>query len=65
VQKSLSTPVKTNKAERFGRAQTTSEHEATTRGIGLSREDPEPSLIMMTASSNTGLLATTLDLIHK
>jgi hypothetical protein len=65
VQKSLSTPVKTNKAERFGRAQTTSEHEATTRGIGLSKEDPEPSLIMMTASSNTGLLATTLDLIHK
>ncbi len=65
LQKELESPVKVDKAEKFGKAQTTSEHEATTRGIGLSKDDPQPSLIMLKASSTTGLLVTTLDLIHK
>ena len=54
------------KAAEFGAAETPSEHQAvTTRGIGLSKEDPEPSLVLMTASSAASVLVTTLDLIHK
>ena len=65
LQKESKMPVKVDKAQKFGKAQTESEHVATTRGIGLSKEDPQPSVIMLTASSNTGKLVTTLDLIHK
>ena len=35
-----------------------------TRGIGLAKDDPQPSLIMM-ASAKTATLVTTLDLIHR
>ncbi len=59
------TPVKGAKSEVFGTVETSNEHQATTRGIGLSKEDPEPSLVMMTASSGTNILVTTLDLTHK
>lgn len=59
------TPVKGAKAAQFGATETANEHQATTRGIGLSKEDPEPSLVMMTASSGTNILVTTLDLAHK
>jgi hypothetical protein len=48
-----------------GRAQTTDEREATTRGLGLGAGAPSPSVIRMTASSNSKLLVTTIDLIHK
>jgi hypothetical protein len=65
VQEELKVPVQTAKTQRFGNAQTASEHQATTRGIGLSKEDPEPSLIMMRASSSTGLLVVMLELLHK
>jgi hypothetical protein len=65
VQKDLGVPVQGVKAKEFGEAQTSGEQVASTRGIGLSKEDPEPSLVMMTASSNTATLVTTLDLIHK
>jgi Domain of unknown function (DUF4384) len=65
VKKELGTPVQGNKAEAFGTAQTTNEHQATTRGIGLSKDDPEPSLVTMTASSDSRTLVTTLDLVHK
>lgn len=58
-------PVKGTKAVEFGATETANEHQATTRGIGLSKEDPEPSLVMMTASSGTNVLVTTLDLTHK
>lgn len=58
-------PVRGNKTESFGAAQTMNERQATTRGIGLSKEDPEPSLVMMTASSTSDTLITTLDLVHK
>jgi hypothetical protein len=63
LQKELDT-VKTAKPEGYGRAQTASERDATTRGIGLSQEDPEPSLVMM-ASSASGLLVTFLEMVHK
>jgi hypothetical protein len=48
-----------------GRAQTTAEHEAATRGLGLSTDAPLPSVIYMIASSNANVLVTTVDLIHK
>jgi hypothetical protein len=65
VQKDFSVPVQTAKISNFGATQTAPERQATTRGIGLSKEDPEPSLVMMTASSTTNTIVATLDLIHK
>ncbi len=64
IRKEMS-PVEGSKSVQVGVAQTVKEHEATTRGIGLSTEDPEPSLVMMTASSAKSILVTTLDLVHK
>jgi hypothetical protein len=64
VQKDLQEPLKTDKAQRYGRAQTAGEQQAATRGLGLSKDDPEPSLVMM-ASSQRPTLVATLDLIHK
>ena len=49
----------------YGIAQTTAEHEASTRGIGLSKDDPAPSLVLMSTSAGSALLVTALDLIHK
>lgn len=48
-----------------GRAQTAVERQAVTRGIGLNRDDPEPSLIMLTASTDKKLLVATIALLHK
>lgn len=64
VQKEMAQPLKTDKAKRYGVAETPREQQATSRGLGLAKNDPEPSLIMM-ASSSGGTLVTTLDLIHK
>jgi hypothetical protein len=64
VQKHLQEPLKTDKAQQFGSAQTSTEREATERGLGLSKEDPPPSLVMMASSTRSTLVAT-LDLIHK
>jgi hypothetical protein len=64
VQKELQAPFKTDKVQRFGRAQTEVEQEASTRGLGLAKSDPEPSLVMM-ASSTRSMLVATIDLIHK
>ncbi len=64
VQKQMQEPLKTNRSNRYGTAQTTVEQNATTRGFGLSKDDPEPSLIMMASSTRPTLVAT-LDLIHK
>ena len=65
IKKELDEPVKIAKTDRFGNAQTAPEHQAATRGIGLNRDDPEPSLIMLTASTNKNMLVAILDLIHK
>jgi hypothetical protein len=61
VQKHMQEPLKTDKAQQFGSAQTASEGP---RGLGLSQEDPPPSLVMMASSTRSTLVAT-LDLIHK
>jgi Domain of unknown function (DUF4384) len=65
LQKEMKTPLQVAKAENNGQAQSPSEHDAVTRGIGLAKDDPEPSLVMMNASSATGRLVAALELVHK
>lgn len=65
VQTELSGPTQVAKTSGLGKTETSSEHQAATRGIGLNRDDPEPSLIMLTASTDKKVLIATLDLIHK
>lgn len=64
VQKQSQEPLKSDRTQTYGKAQTSIEHNASTRGLGLSKDDPQPSVIMM-ASSASPLLVAVLDLIHK
>jgi hypothetical protein len=64
IKKHMQEPLATDKNAHYGEAQTTPEKQASTRGLSLAKDDPEPSLIMM-ASSKSPMLVTTLDLIHK
>jgi hypothetical protein len=65
LEKELGEPLQTDASKKFGNAQTRPEKEAIERGIGLSKDEPEPSLIMMSASAKAGKLVTVLDLVHK
>lgn len=65
LQDELNQPMQTAASNKNGKAQTSAEHRAATRGIGLNRDDPEPSLIMLTASTNKKILVTVVQLIHK
>jgi Domain of unknown function (DUF4384) len=65
IQAELSAPVQVAKSERYGKAQTSGEINAGTRGIGLSKEDPEPNLVMMKASTDASVLVAMLELVHK
>jgi hypothetical protein len=65
IQQEMNGPVKTAKASKQGSTQTSGEQRAVTRGIGLNRSDPEPSLIMLTASTSKNILVAAVDLIHK
>lgn len=65
LEKDLGEPLKTDASKKFGNAQTAPEREAIERGIGLSKDEPEPSLIMMSASAKSDKLITVLDLVHK
>ena len=64
ISKEMQAPLKMDREAKYEKAQTTSEQEASTRGLSLAKDDPEPSLIMM-ASSTSSMLVTSLDLIHK
>ena len=64
ISKELREPLKMDKNAQNGKAQSAPEQQASTRGLSLAKDDPEPSLIMM-ASSTSSMLVTTLDLIHK
>ena len=64
VKKQMQEPLATDKNAKYGRAVTAPEQQASTRGLSLAKDDPEPSLIMM-ASSKSPMLVTALDLIHK
>lgn len=65
IQNEMNEPVKSVKSQNLGNVQTSGEHRAVTRGIGLNRDDPEPALIMLTSSTNKNMLVMTLDLVHK
>lgn len=65
IQKELSEPTQTAKVAGLGNAQTSKERQAATRGIGLNRDDPEPSLIMLSASTSKNMLVVSVDLVHK
>lgn len=65
IQKEMSETVKSAKVDGMGKSQTENELRAATRGIGLNRDDPEPSLIMLTGSTSKNMLVVSLDLIHK
>ena len=65
IHKEMNEPVKIAKVTGLGSAQTSTEHRAATRGIGLNRDDPEPSLIMLTGSTARNMLVVTMDLVHK
>ena len=60
VQKEMQEPLKTDKTQQYGKTETTSEQ----RGLGLAKDDPQPSVVMMASSPRSTLVAT-LDLIHK
>lgn len=64
VQKELQQPLKMDKKQQNGQAETASEQQATTRGLGLAKDDPQPSVVMMASTARPTLVAT-LDLIHK
>ena len=64
VQKQTQEPLAKDKVQQYGGTQTTAEQQATTRGVGLAKDDPQPSLVMMVSSPRSTLVAT-LDLIHK
>ena len=65
IQKEASESVQVSKPAGLGKAQTTAEQQAATRGLGLNRDDAEPSLIMLSASTSKEMLVATLELIHK
>jgi hypothetical protein len=65
IQKAIDEPVQVAKTDTMGNAQTAPERQAVARGIGLNRDDPEPSLIMLTASTTRNMLVAVVDLIHK
>ena len=64
INKELQAPLKRDKLQQISGAETDAEQQATTRGIGLAKNDPQPSLVMMASSPRSTLVAT-LDLIHK
>ena len=64
IQAEIKQPAQVTKPQGACKNQTEAESQAATRGIGLNRDDPEPSLIMLTTSTDKKLLVATLDLIH-
>ena len=48
--KEMQEPLKTDKSQRYGKAETAAETDASTRGLGLAKDDPQPSLVMMAST---------------
>lgn len=65
IQDATKAEVKVVTSKTFGQSQTENEKVATTRGLGLDKSAPEPAVIRMNAATNTPVLVTVLDLIHK
>lgn len=64
LQAQMQEPLKIDKTQAFGKTETPAEQQATSRGLGLAKDDPQPSLVMM-ASTVRPTLITALELIHK
>lgn len=64
LQEKMQEPLKIDKAKSFGTTETKAEQQANLRGIGLSKDDPQPSLVMM-ASTSRPMLITALELVHQ
>lgn len=64
VKAAMQARVQVAKSKTYGQKQTATERDATTRGIGLTKAAPEPSIIRMNASSETGILITVLEMTH-
>ena len=64
LQAQMQEPLKTDKTKAYGQSETSAEQQANTRGLGLAKDDPQPSLVMM-ASTPRSTLITALELIHK
>lgn len=65
IQSATKAEVKVATSKTFGQAQTDKERISTTRGLGLDKSAPQPSVIRINASSSEALLVTVLDLVHK
>jgi hypothetical protein len=65
IEKATTAQVKVATTKNFGQAQTEREKVAMTRGLGLDKDMPQPSVIRISASSNELMLVTVLDLVHK
>jgi uncharacterized protein DUF4384 len=65
IRKELNEPTMVAKSQTSGKPQTSGETQAATRGMGLNRDDPEPSLILLTTSTSKDMLVAPLDLNHK
>ena len=65
IAKATKADVKVATTKNFGTAQTEREKVAMTRGLGLDKSMPQPSVIRISASSNEPMLVTVVDLVHK
>jgi uncharacterized protein DUF4384 len=65
IQTATQALVKVATIKNFGQAQTDRERIATTRGLGLDKDAPLPSVIRINASTTEPMLVTVLDLVHK
>jgi Domain of unknown function (DUF4384) len=65
LQDATKAEVKVATSKTFGQAQTDTEKVATTRGLGLDKSAPTPAVIRMNVTTNSPVLVTVLDLIHK
>ncbi len=65
IEKATKAQVKVATTQNFGQAQTEREKVAMTRGLGLDKSMPQPSVIRINASTNEPMLVTVLDLVYK
>ncbi|MFY9618517.1 MAG: DUF4384 domain-containing protein [Pyrinomonadaceae bacterium] len=65
IEKATKAQVRVATTQNFGQAQTEREKVAMTRGLGLDKSMPQPSVIRINASSNEPMLVTVLDLVYK
>ena len=65
IESATKAEVKVATTKNFGEAQTEHERVAMTRGLGLDKSIPPPSVIRINASSREAILVTVVDLVHK